>query len=74
MQVALEMLEAQVLKLSAVDRARLLDRLVLSLDADASRDQTWDELAAHRDAEFESSQIAEVDGSQALARLRAKFG
>ena len=50
MQVALEMLEAQVLKLSAVDRARLLDRLVLSLDADAASDQTWDDLAAQRDA------------------------
>ena len=74
MQAALEMLEAQVLKLSADDRARLLDRLVLSLDADAGWDQSWDNLAAQRDAEIESGQIAEVDGSQALARLRAKYG
>ena len=74
MQVALELLEAQVLKLSADDRARLLDRLVLSLDADAGRDQSWDDLADQRDAEIESGQVAEVDGLDALARLRAKYG
>ena len=74
MQAALELLEAQVLKLSVDDRARLLDRLVLSLDADAGRDQSWDDLAAQRDAEIESGQIAEVDGAHALARLRAKYG
>ena len=73
MQVALELLEAQVLKLPADDRARLLDRLVLSLDADAGRDEAWDALAAQRDAEIESGQIAEVDGAQALARLRARY-
>ena len=72
MQAALEMLEAQVLKLSADDRARLLDRLVLSRDADAGRDEAWDDLAAQRDEEIESGQVAEVDGAH--ERLRAKYG
>jgi len=74
MHVELEVLEAQVLKLSPEDRARLLDRLILSLDEDKVRDQAWDALAAHRDAEIEDGQIAEFDGTEALARLRAKHG
>ena len=37
MHVELEVLEAQVLKLSPDDRARLLDRLILSLDEDKAR-------------------------------------
>ena len=74
MHVELEVLEAEVLKLSPEDRARLLDRLILSLDEDEETDQAWDALAARRDAEIEDGQIAEIDGAEALARLRAKHG
>ena len=74
MQVELEVLEAQVLSLSSEDRARLLDRLILSLDEDKVRDAAWNELAAQRDEEIESGRVAEIDGSEALARLRAKNG
>ena len=74
MQVELEVLEAQVLSLSSEDRARLLDRLILSLDEDKVRDAAWNELAAQRDEEIESGRVAEIDGSEALARLRAKYG
>jgi hypothetical protein len=72
--VEVEVLEAQVLKLSPEDRARLLDRLILSLDEDEARDAAWDAVAARRDAEIESGQVAEIDGPEALARLRAKYG
>ena len=74
MQVELEVLEAQVLSLSSEDRARLLDRLILSLDEDKVRDAAWNELAAQRDEEIESGLVAEIDGAEALARLRAKYG
>ena len=73
MQVELEVLEAQVLSLSSEDRARLLDRLILSLDEDTVRDAAWNELAAQRDEEIESGRVAEIDGSEALARLRARY-
>ena len=69
----LEIIEAQVLKLSPADRSRLLERLILSLDEDAARDRAWDALAARRDAEIESGHIAEADGAQVVARLRAKY-
>jgi hypothetical protein len=74
MPAELQAIEAQVLGLSTEDRARLLDRLILSLDDDAARDQAWDDLAARRDVEIESGQVAEIDGAEALARLRAKYG
>ena len=74
MQVELEAIEAQVLRLSPADRARLLDRLILSLDEDTARDRAWDAVAAQRDAEIETGQVAEIDGAAALARLRAEYG
>ena len=72
--VEVEVLEARVLKLSAEDRARLLDRLILSLDADDSRDAAWNALAAQRDEEIESGAVVEIDGPKAVDRLRAKYG
>jgi hypothetical protein len=72
--VEVELIEAQVLKLSPEDRARLLDRLILSLDQDEVRDAAWDAVAAQRDAEIESGHVAEIDGPEALERLRAKYG
>lgn len=72
--VEVEVVEAQALKLSQEDRSRLLDRLILSLDEDDARDAAWDAVAAQRDAEIESGQVAEVDGPEAIARLRAKYG
>ena len=74
MPAELEVIEAQALGLSAPDRARLLERLILSLDQDAASDQAWDDLAAGRDAEIESGQVSEIDGPEAIARLRAKHG
>ena len=73
MQIELEVIEAHALKLSPGDRARLLDRLILSLDEDKARDLAWNAVASRRDAEIENGQAVEVDGPEALARLRAKF-
>ena len=73
MQLELEVIAQQVLQLSAQERAQLLDRLLLSLDDDKARDAAWDNVAAKRDAEIESGVVAEIDGREALARLRAKF-
>jgi Putative addiction module component len=73
MAVELEQLEAQVLKLSPADRAHLLDRLILSLDDDPARAEAWDAVAAKRDAEIEGGQVVEVDGADAITRLRAKY-
>ncbi|MFT7721847.1 MAG: hypothetical protein QM788_03300 [Roseateles sp.] len=66
MDTTFETLEAEVLKLPSAQRAKLLDRVVASLDADAARDAAWDDIAARREAE--SVQFEPLE--DVLARLR----
>jgi hypothetical protein len=73
MTLPVEALELELLRLPTAERARLLDRVVVSLDADKARDKAWDELAAKRDAEIERGESAAVPGPKALARLRAEL-
>ena len=73
MFTTLEILEAEVLRLSAADRSRLLDRLIASLDADKELDKAWDREAARRDAEIEDGTSIAVPGKEAVERLRAQI-
>lgn len=73
MSTPLEALESEILRLPTADRARLLDRVVASLDADSARDAAWDAVAAQRDAEIESGAVQAVPLDQALARLRSEL-
>lgn len=69
----LEALAEEVLQLAPEARAKLLDRVVASLDADRARDAAWDDLAAQRDAEIESGRAVAVPLSDMLGRLRAEL-
>ena len=69
----IEALEAELLRLPSVERARLLDRVVASLDVDAARDEAWDKLAALRDAEIESGASVPVSGPEAVERIRSEL-
>jgi hypothetical protein len=71
MSLPIEKLELEVLRLPAEERARLLDRIVASLDANKARDLAWDRVAAERDAELEDGTAISVSGPEAVARLRA---
>jgi hypothetical protein len=73
MELTLEVLQTEVMKLSAEDRARLLDTLLDSMDQDEDTEREWEELADRRDAELESGAVEAVDGPTVLARLRAQF-
>jgi Putative addiction module component len=73
MTLLVEALELALLRLSTSERARLLDRVVASLDADKTRDKAWDKLAARRDVEIERGESSPVSGAKALARLRAEL-
>ncbi len=73
MPSTLEILHAEVMCLSRSDRARLLDRLVASLDADASAEVAWDELADERALELDSGVIDAHPLEVVVARLEARF-
>ncbi|MBW8073646.1 MAG: hypothetical protein GJU77_08225 [Ferrovum sp.] len=73
MSTNLEILEAEVLQLAPVERSRLLERLIASLDSDPDVEEVWEREADRREAELESGLIATVPGQEAIARLRAKL-
>ena len=73
MSTTLETLQAEVLRLSPADRARLLDRLIASLDADAEVEAAWDALADRREAEMDAGAVQAVPLAAALSRLEARF-
>ena len=68
-----EALESEVLRLSAAERTRLLDRVVESLDTDAFRDAAWDALAARRQIDFEQGTADAADLDSVLSRLRSEL-
>jgi putative addiction module component (TIGR02574 family) len=73
MATSLEALHAEVLRLSPSDRARLLERLILSLDSDAEAEAAWDAVAQAREAEISSGAVPSVTLDDAIARLEARF-
>jgi putative addiction module component (TIGR02574 family) len=73
MATSLEALQAEVLRLSPSDRARLLERLIVSLDSDAEAEAAWDAVADAREAEVGSGAATAVPLEEAIARLEARF-
>jgi hypothetical protein len=73
MELTLDTLEAEILKLSMADRARLLDTLLESIDPSEEVEREWERIADERDAELDSGKVEAVDGPTVLARLRAKY-
>ena len=73
MPTALETLQAEVSRLSAADRAKLLDRLIASLDVDANSEAAWDRLAETREQELQAGTAQAVPLDVAIARLEARF-
>jgi hypothetical protein len=73
MQSNLETLQAEVLRLPPVDRARLLDRLISGLDVDDEVEAEWDALADKRDQELRSGVAETVSLETVIARLQAKL-
>ena len=73
MSTTLETLQADVLRLSPQDRARLLDRLIASLDIDTEAEAAWDALADRRDGEIETGAVQPVPLDVAVAKLETRF-
>ena len=73
MSTSIEELEAKVLNLPAIDRSRLLDKLLASLDQDPSIEEAWKKEAKRRDEDIESGAVVADSGDAVMARLRAKL-
>lgn len=73
MAATFEALLAEVLQLPQGQRARLLERLMASLDQDADMEAAWDAEAARRDEEIDSGQVKPLPFDEVMARLEARF-
>jgi hypothetical protein len=69
----LERLQAEVMRLSPADRARLLDRLIASLDTDHDADGAWDAVAEGRERELVGGAVNAEPLEVVVARLEARF-
>jgi len=73
MSSTVEAIEAEALLLPAAERARLVERLIASLDADPEVEEAWAAEVERRNAEIESGAVSLISGSEALAKLKAEF-
>ena len=66
-------IEAQALRLSPKERARLAQRLIASLDPESDRDaeQAWLKEAERRLDELESDKVAGIPAEQVLEKARS---
>jgi len=73
MATTIETLEAEALQLSRAERARLVERLIASLDTDPAIEEAWAAEVERRNAEIESGAVSLVPGPEALAELKAQY-
>lgn len=68
-----EALEAEALQLPAAERARLIERLITSLDADPTVEKAWAAEVERRHAQIENETVSLLPGPETLASLKAEF-
>jgi len=73
MSSTVEMLEAEALQLPSGGRARLVERLIASLDADPAIEDAWAIEVERRNAPIESGAVSPLPGPETLARLKVEF-
>ena len=65
-----DVLEAEAMKLTPEERARLADRLIASLSDDAAIEEAWAAEVERRIAEIEAGRAPVVPAAEAIARAR----
>jgi putative addiction module component (TIGR02574 family) len=68
-----ELLEAEALQLAPAERARLVERLIASLDVDPEVEEAWAAEVERRLAEFESGTALPLPGPETLGKLKTEF-
>lgn len=72
MSSTIEAVEAEALQLSVAERARLVERLIASLDADPDVEDAWAAEVERRHAQIESGAVSFLPGAETLTKLRAE--
>ncbi|HMG76683.1 MAG TPA: addiction module protein [Pyrinomonadaceae bacterium] len=73
MSAKIEILEAEAMQLSPGERARLIERLISSLDVDPAVEEAWAAEVERRNEEIESGAVSLLPGPETLAKLKAEF-
>ncbi len=68
-----ETLEAAALQLTPAERARLVERLIATLDVDPDVEEAWAAEVERRQAEIENGTVSLLPGPESLAKLKAEF-
>lgn len=71
MEIQLEVLEAEALKLTSGERAAFAQLLLASLDEDAEIEEAWAGEVERRIADVESGAVQVISISKALTQVRA---
>ncbi len=69
----LEDIEAAALQLATSDRAKLAERLLISLEEDDEILAAWVEEAERRGDAYERGEMEAIDFDESIARLKAKL-
>jgi putative addiction module component (TIGR02574 family) len=73
MSLSVEAVEAEALLLRAPERARLVERLIASLDVDPAVEEAWAAEVERRNAEIERRAVTLIPGPEARGELKAEF-
>ena len=68
-----ETLEAAALQLTPAERARLVDRLIATLDPDSEPEEVWAAEIERRQSETENGTVSLLPGPETLNKLKAEF-
>lgn len=71
MSSSIEIIEAGALRLSAAERARLIARLIASLDGDPGVEEAWAAEIERRNREIERGEVSLLAGPETIAKLKA---
>jgi putative addiction module component (TIGR02574 family) len=73
MSLRFEALQIEVLQLSLSERARLVERLIASLDADPAVKEAWAVEVERRRAEIDDGTVSLLPGPETIAKVKAEF-
>ena len=73
MQTQFEILEAETLKLTTSERARLAEHLIASLDEDTEIEEAWAAEVDRRIADIENGSVQLIPVAEAIAQARASL-